>query len=76
MFRAIRNHVLQLLESVPDAWKRSVAVRTRSGEIERVQVGCVIQMQADHLFHHVDRIHRILRERHGAQPAHLADDCG
>jgi uncharacterized damage-inducible protein DinB len=66
LFKAIRDHILQLLENVPDAWNRSVAVRTRDGEVERVPVGFVIQMQADHVVHHVDRIRGILRDRGGA----------
>ncbi len=66
LFRATRDHILQLLESVPDAWNRSVAVRTRGGEVERVPVGFVIQMQADHVIHHVQRIRGILRDRGGA----------
>lgn len=66
LFSAIRRHVLQLLESVPDAWNRFVVVRTKDGEAERVAVGFVIQMQADHVFHHVDRIRAILRDRGGA----------
>jgi hypothetical protein len=63
LFKAARNHILQLLEGVPDAWSRSAVVRMRDGEVERVPVGFVIQMQADHVFHHVDRIRRILRDR-------------
>jgi uncharacterized damage-inducible protein DinB len=66
LFKATRNHVLQLLESLPDAWNRSVALRTRDGEVKRVPVGFVIQMQGDHVFHHVDRIRAILRGRDGA----------
>jgi hypothetical protein len=66
LFEAIRNHVLQLLENVPDAWNRSVVVRTRDGEIERVPVGFVIKMQADHVLHHISRIRGILQERGGA----------
>ena len=65
LLKAIREHVLQLLESVPEAWDRSVTVRTKQGEIERVQVGFVIEMQADHVIHHVERIRAILRERGG-----------
>jgi uncharacterized damage-inducible protein DinB len=66
LLKATREHVLQLLEGVPDAWDRSVTVRTKQGEIERVPVGFVIQMQADHVKHHVERIRAILRERGGA----------
>ena len=66
LLKATREHVLQLLASVPEAWNRAVVVRTPQGEIEQVPVGFVIQMQADHLFHHVERIRAILRERDGA----------
>lgn len=66
LFKATRDHILQLMESVPDAWNRSVAVRTRDGEVERVSVGFVIQMQADHVFHHIERIRGILRDRGSA----------
>ena len=62
LLRASRDHVLQLLAAVPEAWNRSVAVRTRQGEIEQVPVGFVVQMQADHVMHHLERIRAILRE--------------
>ncbi len=65
LFKATREHVLQLLASVPEAWDRAVVVRTRQGEIERVPVGFVIQMQGDHVFHHVERIRAILQEGGG-----------
>lgn len=63
LFKATREHVLQLLESVPEAWNRCVSFRTRQGEIERIPVGFVIQMQGDHVFHHVERIRALLGER-------------
>ena len=66
LLKATREHVLQLLASVPEAWNRAVVVRTPKGEIEQVPVGFVIQMQADHVIHHVERIRAILRERGGA----------
>jgi hypothetical protein len=50
------------LASVPEAWNRSVAVRTRQGEIEQVPVGFVVEMQADHIMHHLERIRSLLRE--------------
>jgi len=62
LLKATREHVLQLLESVPEAWNRGVVVRTSKGEIERVPVGFVIQMQADHVLHHIKRIRAILQE--------------
>ncbi len=63
LLKAIRGHVLQLLTSVPEAWDRTVVVRTQQEKIEKVTVGFVIQMQADHLYHHLERIRSILRER-------------
>lgn len=66
LLKAIREHLLQLLASVPEAWDRVVVVRTQQEKIERVPVGFVIQMQADHLFHHLERIRAIVREKGGA----------
>ncbi len=63
MLRASREHVLQLLASVPEAWNRSVVVRTGKGEIEKVPVGFVIRMQADHVVHHLERIQAIIQEK-------------
>lgn len=65
LLKATREHVVQLLESVPDAWNRAVTVRTPKGEIELVPVGFVVQMQGDHVFHHLERIRAILAERGG-----------
>ena len=65
LFKAIRAHVLQLIESAPEVWNRSVVVRTHKGDGERVPVGFVVQMQADHVFRHIERIRAILRERGG-----------
>lgn len=66
LLKAIRSHVLQLLEQIPDGWNRAVEFRTRSGEIERLPVGFIVEMQADHVEHHVKRILAIRREREGA----------
>jgi len=62
LLQAGREHVLQLLASVPEAWNRAVVLRTPKGEIEQIPVGFVIKMQADHLLHHVERIRAILKE--------------
>ncbi|KAA3662394.1 MAG: hypothetical protein DWQ10_02495 [Calditrichaeota bacterium] len=64
---ATRNHVLQLLESVPDAWTQSVAVRSKTDtELEKVPIGFIIQMQANHVVHHIKRIREIIRELENA----------
>jgi uncharacterized damage-inducible protein DinB len=66
LLRAIRNHVEQLLEQVPDGWHRSVGFRTPDGEIERLTVRAIVRMQADHVEHHVKRIRAIRSEVEGA----------
>ncbi len=66
LLRAARAHILQLLESVPDVWDNAVVVRKPDGDLERVPIGFIVQMQADHVLHHLERIRGILRERDGA----------
>ena len=65
LLKAVRAHVVQLLASAPEVWDRSVLVRTPKGEAERISVGFVVQMQGDHVFHHIERIRALLRERGG-----------
>jgi uncharacterized damage-inducible protein DinB len=62
LFKASRDHVIQLLKSVPDGWEKSVQYQEPNGEIEVVPVGVVIQIQADHVVHHVKRILAIRKE--------------
>jgi uncharacterized damage-inducible protein DinB len=66
LFKAVRAHVTQLVGHVPDGWSRSISVRTPSGETTQLTVGAIIEMQADHLQHHVRRILAIRTERSGA----------
>lgn len=62
LFKAIRGHILQLLEYVADGWTKTAKFRDSNGEIEVLPVGFVIQMQADHVVHHVKRILEIRKE--------------
>jgi len=62
LLEATRTHVAELLERVPDAWSRSIAVLTGQGT-ERVSVRQVIEMQIAHVAHHVERIMAIRAER-------------
>jgi uncharacterized damage-inducible protein DinB len=62
LLKAIREHIIQLLEYVPDGWNKSAQFRDSNGEIEVVPVGFVIKMQADHVVHHIDRISAICKE--------------
>ena len=62
LLRATRDHVVQLVEQVPDAWSRTIGVRKPKGKVETVSVGFVLEMQADHVEHHVQRIRAIRSE--------------
>jgi hypothetical protein len=62
LLKANRSHIHQLLGQVPDGWHRSVGFRKFSGETERMPVGAVVEMQADHVEHHVQRIRAIRSE--------------
>ena len=63
LLRASRAHVQQLLEQVPDGWSRSVRLLRPAGEPESLSVGAVVEMQTDHLEHHVKQIIAIRAER-------------
>lgn len=62
LFKANRDHIIQLLEYAPDGWNNSARFQEPDGKIEVVPVGYVIQMQADHVVHHVKRISAIRQE--------------
>ena len=61
LLRASREHLLQVLDHIPDAWNRAVLLREPDGQIERVPVGFIVEMQAEHVFHHLRRIQEILK---------------
>jgi uncharacterized damage-inducible protein DinB len=63
LLKAARKHILELLAQRPDGWERSVDIREPNGQITRVSVGFVVEMQTDHVFHHMKRILAIRRER-------------
>ncbi|MEJ2616237.1 MAG: DinB family protein [Ignavibacteriaceae bacterium] len=65
LLKAVRVHMLQLLEYVPEGWTKSAQFRDSNGEIEVIPVGAVIQMQAEHVVHHVKRILAIRQEISG-----------
>ena len=57
---------MQLVEQVPDAWSRTIGVRRSNGDVETISAGFVVEMQADHLEHHVNQILAIRREGGGS----------
>jgi hypothetical protein len=67
LLKATRNHVVQLLEHIPGAWERSAEFRKHDGQVEPVPVGAAIQINADHVEHHVKRIQEIRGELAGAR---------
>jgi uncharacterized damage-inducible protein DinB len=62
LLKAARDHVMQLLEHVADGWNKSAGFREPNGEIVRVPVGFIIEMQADHVLHHIKRIKTIVNQ--------------
>jgi len=62
LLKVNRDHIMQLLESVKDGWSKSVQFLEPDGKIETVPIGFVIQIQADHVVHHVKRISAIRQE--------------
>lgn len=72
LLEATRDHVIQLIEYVPDAWNLAVGFREPNGKIEIVPVGFVIEMQANHAVHHVKQIETILNKS-GPEQQNQAD---
>jgi hypothetical protein len=64
--KAVRVHVAELVETAPDAWNRTIGVRGPRGVAEKISVGSILEMQVNHVDHHVKRIMTIRRELEGA----------
>lgn len=62
LMRANRDHIIQLIEYADNGWSKSIQFRNPDGEIELISVGAVIQMQTDHVVHHIRRILAIREE--------------
>jgi len=68
LLKATRNHILQLVAHVPDAWQRSINVPVPDGRFEHLTVGDVIRMQGDHAMHHIAQIAAVrIAMRHGSK---------
>jgi len=63
LLKATRNQVLQLLSQIPGAWEETIAVRLPNGDLEVLSVATIVEMQAEHLPHHMKRIREILGEK-------------
>jgi hypothetical protein len=64
MFRASRDHIVQLLEHTSGVLEKSLMIRWLKGGEQDVSVGWVVEMQTQHVVEHVSDIGRI-RESHG-----------
>ncbi|NIW43034.1 MAG: DUF664 domain-containing protein [candidate division Zixibacteria bacterium] len=64
LFRANRNHIVQLLEHAPHVLENCLLIRwPRAGE-QDVSISWVLEMQSQHVQEHVEDI-REIRELHG-----------
>jgi uncharacterized damage-inducible protein DinB len=68
LFRANRKHIAELVDRVPEAWDREIGVRKPDGSVEKISVGFIVGMQADHVEHHAARILAIRDEGTAARP--------
>jgi hypothetical protein len=59
LLRANRKHVMDLIYCIPDALGMSIRLQRPEGQEERITVGNVLEIQAQHLVEHVKDIQRI-----------------
>jgi uncharacterized damage-inducible protein DinB len=64
LYRANRQHILDLLEHVPDAYGKSIRFQRPGKEEVRITVYDVIELHVQHLDEHLQAI-RGIREAHG-----------
>lgn len=58
LFRANRDHIVQLLDHVPGAWEQCLLVRWPNGMEQQMSVASVVEMQARHVTGHLDDIRK------------------
>ena len=65
LLRANRQHIVELVQRIPNAWEKSIRLKWPDRqEEERITVGDVLLMQARHIVGHINDIQTIRRE-HG-----------
>ncbi len=62
LFKANREHILQLLEYSTNSWTNKIKYQEPDGKIELIPIGFIIEMQANHVIHHIKRIVEIRKE--------------
>jgi hypothetical protein len=60
LFRANRQHIVQLLEAVPEAWDRTITIRWAGHEDKPASVAQIIGSQARHALGHIQEIEVVL----------------
>lgn len=65
LLKASRDHIVQLLKHTDNGWSKSVQFKTPDDKVELIPVGFVVQMQAEHIVHHVKHISAIRKEISG-----------
>ena len=61
LFRANREHIVQLLQEIPAAWEQTLLILWPKGDEQEVSVAWVVEMQAQHVLGHVEDIRRALK---------------
>jgi hypothetical protein len=61
LFRANRQHIVELVRQTPQAWEKSIRIKTPQNEEARITIGEVLEIQAPHVVEHISDIQAILR---------------
>jgi hypothetical protein len=61
LFRANRQHSVELVQQTPNAWEKSIRLKWPQREEERITIRDVLEMQVRHVVGHVDDIQMIRR---------------
>jgi uncharacterized damage-inducible protein DinB len=64
LFRANRNHIVQMVERVPNAWSCRMQIQMPDGRERWFTVGEIIADQAGHALGHVEDIRAIRKTHH------------
>jgi hypothetical protein len=64
LFQANRQHVVQLLQHIPEAWERSIFIQWPEGQKVQTTVGHIVEMQANHVLGHINDILAIRQTHH------------
>jgi len=64
LFRSNRQQVMELLQSVPNAWEKSIRLKWPHKAEERITIAYVLVMQACHVTGHINDIQMIRETYH------------